>query len=728
MESTFTDDTDDALPEGVENIEGLDLGDDNEEFESNDDEEFEDTDAWHADLEDALLEGYVDQSMIKSICQSRILPARHRTEVWKICLNIASRGDPLNCWDGKLDLPEQSSLHEACVKIVEKMGLERSESTIADLESVVTFYAKSRAIVFDEKNAWLELLQPLVALGDLTRANLYNCFYAILTRYIPKDQSSDAPYDLFRHLLMYHDPELCCFLDSKKVAMQAFMKPWFSTMFASRCKKEVTQSLWDIYFQEADPYFGVFLSLVVLVNAKEQILSMEKESKDEILKSLTQFPSALEVVDIEDFCQLAMYFRSKTPQSAFRRYQTSIFGGMLLNSQKGAVKREDELAQSLCLQVSTEDIFTLEDSDPQLRDHTQVKFFLVDCRPPDFYNDGHLHSAYHLDATLMLREPKEFTMAIESLFVAQKQAIEAGNSEVGEHLCLIGSGDKDEDQHLHMTIAYLLKNHHVYVSVVHGGFDAVVTYLTQANVKLSDWLTGTTHRRERKHEEYGRQSQSDSGQSDDPLSDTGVMEGFMKSLTTTIKSKSQDIKSKVSKFMDNDQGKAGWNSSKPYRGTQPIFSIGGEEEQGTSSAEDREGNQNRDEVDEKDLKTLEQWMALYNLENVYPCFKVLQSGKRPNVCIAVKDDELICLKEYKKKGKFGLISSRPLSCVAKITSKRSCSELITFRFQIPSKEENEDGVVEEIAERYFIPDAGIVMKQIKQQIMRVLENSTEKKE
>ena len=57
-------------------------------------------------------------------------------------------------------------------------------------------------------------------------------------------------------------------------------------------------------------------------------------------------------------------------------------------------------------------------------------------------------------------------------------------------ILLAGSGDNDEDQYLHMTIAYLLKNHHMYVSVVHGGFNAVVTYLTQANVKLSEWLTG----------------------------------------------------------------------------------------------------------------------------------------------------------------------------------------------------------------------------------------------
>lgn len=282
--------------------------------------------------------------------------------MWRICLNIASRGDPLSYWDGKLDLPEQDTIHAACADVVNKFAPKQTENTLSDLESIITFYMKSRAVKFEGQNSWFDLMRPILALEEMNRADMYNSFYAILTRYVPKDDSSNAPYDLFRHILMYHDPELCCFIDSKKILMQDFMRPWLTTMFASRCDIEVTLSLWDIYFQEADPFFGIFLSLVVLINAKNHIVAMKEDPKDKILEHLTQYPSALQVEDIEDFFQLAMYFRSKTPQSSFRRYQ-SLYGGMLLSSQKGASKKENEVAESLCLQVSTEDIFTLKDSD-----------------------------------------------------------------------------------------------------------------------------------------------------------------------------------------------------------------------------------------------------------------------------------------------------------------------------------------------------------------------------
>ena len=50
-----------------------------------------------------------------------------------------------------------------------------------------------------------------------------------------------------------------------------------------------------------------------------------------------------------------------------------------------------------------------------------------------------MHTAFHLDATLMLSEPAEFDAALASLFAAQEQAIQAGSMAGGEHLCFIGN-------------------------------------------------------------------------------------------------------------------------------------------------------------------------------------------------------------------------------------------------------------------------------------------------
>ena len=36
------------------------------------------------------------------------------------------------------------------------------------------------------------------------------------------------PFYLFRLLLLYHDPELCSFLDTKKLSPDHYLQPWVS--------------------------------------------------------------------------------------------------------------------------------------------------------------------------------------------------------------------------------------------------------------------------------------------------------------------------------------------------------------------------------------------------------------------------------------------------------------------------------------------------------------------
>lgn len=49
---------------------------------------------------------------------------------------------------------------------------------------------------------------------------------------------------------------------------------------------------------------------------------MGNEEKEVILNTLQSLPGALEADDIEDFCSLAQYYSSKTPQS-FRMVRQS---------------------------------------------------------------------------------------------------------------------------------------------------------------------------------------------------------------------------------------------------------------------------------------------------------------------------------------------------------------------------------------------------------------------
>ena len=62
---------------------------------------------------------------------------------------------------------------------------EEKLSLNSELESVLTFYCKSKNVKYESNNGWLDILGPLVALR-LERADLYNCFYAVMTKYIPR--------------------------------------------------------------------------------------------------------------------------------------------------------------------------------------------------------------------------------------------------------------------------------------------------------------------------------------------------------------------------------------------------------------------------------------------------------------------------------------------------------------------------------------------------------------
>ena len=54
-----------------------------------------------------------------------------------------------------------------------------------NMEQVITFYCKSRNLRYSPECGWPELLLPFVSLG-MSRADLFNCFYAIMAKYIPK--------------------------------------------------------------------------------------------------------------------------------------------------------------------------------------------------------------------------------------------------------------------------------------------------------------------------------------------------------------------------------------------------------------------------------------------------------------------------------------------------------------------------------------------------------------
>lgn len=69
--------------------------------------------------------------------------------------------------------------------LLERLAESKRERAVMDMQLVIGFYCKSRSVRYSSDSGWAELLLPLAHV-DMSRADMYNCFYALLSKYIPK--------------------------------------------------------------------------------------------------------------------------------------------------------------------------------------------------------------------------------------------------------------------------------------------------------------------------------------------------------------------------------------------------------------------------------------------------------------------------------------------------------------------------------------------------------------
>ena len=74
-----------------------------------------------------------------------------------------------------------------CFLFAAKLRLpeDEAEEVARDMEGIITFYCKSRNEKYHSTSGLTEVLAPLMTL-DLPMNDVYNCFYAMLYKYIPR--------------------------------------------------------------------------------------------------------------------------------------------------------------------------------------------------------------------------------------------------------------------------------------------------------------------------------------------------------------------------------------------------------------------------------------------------------------------------------------------------------------------------------------------------------------
>jgi TBC1 domain family member 23 len=631
-------------------------------------------------LEAALLDDCTVND-IYAICKGEeVFPENLRAECWMCCL-VTHASDSLSHFDEIYDLPFQKQLRQDIQEFVNKLGNEGFEQVgvISDLESILTFYCKNRMLKYESNKGWIETLLPILSL-KLKRTDTYNLFEAIRDTYIPKENIKNGGnvYHVFRLLIQYHDPELCAILDTCKITPEMYSSLWFQSLFAATCQLSVVLLIWDLYFQQSDPFMVFFLSLIMLINRKDEIKAMKNEEKKKIVDFLSNMPCELEVDDVKDFCSLAHFYSTKTPSSFKSEMLNQLFG------TQTSIEEQIQLSQALCLPVSVYEL--VENSE-----ENGVKFFLVDTRPVEQYNSGHYPTAFHLDYNLLLNEPKSFETAMHGLLRAQKSAIDAKAS--GEHLCFLGSGREEEDQYTHMVVSSFLHKSTVYVSILSGGYTAMHNHfgdtmfacledhdVTRCLVCAGDSLKNVTLRNKIP---ISKSAQSFKDQPQKQQSD------FFSKFTSAMK-RTSDVKSKFLDIIGNQQPTQQQKTEeitekhvsmserfgKRYRGMLPVFGISNEE------PPIYEDDLRRDETDGGGLINVQEYLkSTSDIIKYYKCQEVLMNGAMHESFLVLTPDKIEVIRDLDN-GMGKIHIQRPLTQIVKITAKKRHRDLITFKYGV----------------------------------------------
>lgn len=658
-----------------------------------------DDNSWVQDLENALLEE-CSATDIYCICKGKALPETLRSEVWQICLDVRDKGSQLDHFNEVFDLPNQAVLREDCTNFVSKLGNDEEDklSVVSDLESILTFYCKSRNLSYTRNNGWIELLLPILTL-KLPRSTTYNIFEAIRDTYIPQSCHAEGnAFHILRLLLLYHDPELCSFLDTKRITPDKYCLSWFQSLFAASCELEVVINIWDYYFQQSDPFFIFFLSVIIIINVRESILSMTGETSDKIIERLASMPSGLEAEDVGDFCSLAQYYAAKTPTSFRTDLMQNLYNGRIDDTSIS-------VSQALCLPVSVQELI----ENTETGNIDSVRFFLVDCRPIEQYNAGHLPTAFHLDCNLMLQEPSAFATAVQGLLSAQKQALAHNSHAGGEHLCFLGSGRNEEDQYTNMVVASFLQKNTQYVSLLTGGYLAIHDYFSD---NVTEYLQDHNPRQCIVCAPLiNRKPMTDAGSSKSGHSD------LFGKISAAMKSKSAEVKEKLIDYIVNPNNSSNLvqerhvsstdKIGKRYRDVAPVFSI--------DDDNDNVANVDYSEEKEMELVQIQSYTRNPNVIEHFPCKEVKMNGFMYHSHLIVTDSELIVLREVPDvKGAAEIIVKRPLLAIVKITAKKRHPELITFKYGVP---EGENLKILDM-DRFLIPNAERATQVVSAQILK----------
>lgn len=331
------------------------------------------------------------------------------------------------------------------------------------LTRILTYYCKAKSIRY--KQGMNEVLAPFIMIQQqlsqmqadglikesvenseismsidaqmvFSESVLYQCFYAMIDKFLPHTFQDEEFYSLqcslqlYRLLLLYHDPELCQFLDQHDMSPEIYLTPWFMTLFARNLERQMLFILWDFLLIQSDPALLHFIAVILVCDAREDLIKTDLASLPQTLSSI-KFRS---IQHVNSVCLRAkVCMDERTPISFKTELRKACF------SQSQTQPSLGSYSCATCLHVSSDELLSnwsrrssksgsklelghiLSSSPP-----TQLNYVVFDCRRSEQYEKCHLYLSHHIDPEIV-SEPEQLSALLKGF-----------DSMKGCHFCFIG--------------------------------------------------------------------------------------------------------------------------------------------------------------------------------------------------------------------------------------------------------------------------------------------------
>ncbi|CEP00662.1 hypothetical protein PBRA_001716, partial [Plasmodiophora brassicae] len=431
-------------------------------------------------LEDELRKPVPNANVIRERCSAASITTANRADVWQALLNakLPNEGSDVQLPECDFDLYNQRVIRMDIQRTRPDVDFFRNDSAVGDaLEMMLTLFCKRHLINY--KQGLNYIAAPFLFVFGTSRAHdAYSCMSAFIRRFCPNTFTDDQFGGLQCIFRMFRAILLANFLDDNDMSPELYASPWFMTVFANRLPFSVLLYVWDCLMFHHEPLILYFLAAALLISNSDSIRS---QSVVVLPEKLTQL-SVVSVANVDELFATANNLLSSTPVSFVTYFRSVVSRNVTVDSAL-----YQRIAALECISIAAEEVighcYPALNAPPQsprvaqASPRSALQFFIIDCRPLNHYNSGHLPHAYHLDPTLYM-EPEKLARRVESL-----------SSMVGCHFVfLLDSHDSRSRQQFMGLQLFFVQKGFKYVSSCEGGFAAChdLVIHSSADIDLAD--------------------------------------------------------------------------------------------------------------------------------------------------------------------------------------------------------------------------------------------------